>query len=227
MDAVSEAANWNIFAPPEDPMWPDKTKKLSTRLNERHYDRIMDGFSEEEQKLARKKFEGASKQLGPWVDPADYLAHRMSDLLEGLAQILLERELTTTEHCHVLEHGLPLDTWHHGFTKLARCTFTATDYITKEDILECRILMCRLACTNPGKMWDVRKSIMYTTVEATAWAGSVRAVGSLYAHSPPPAKGSLRVARSRTTFSPASQGFPKVPLLPWSSASSLCRLPLR
>jgi len=52
--------------------------------------------------------------------------------------------------------------------------------------------MCCLAHTNPGKMWDVRKSSVYATVEATAWAGCVWAVGTLYAHSSPPAKGSLR-----------------------------------
>jgi len=120
------------------------------------------------------------------VDTNDYLAHKMPDLLGGIAQILMEQELTIDEHRHILEHGLPLDTWHRGFTKLAHRTFTATDYLTKEDILDCRILMFRLAYTNPGPMWDVRKSLMYATVEATAWAGCVRAVGTLYAHSPPP-----------------------------------------
>jgi len=44
MDTVSDTADWDIFVPPEDPMWPDETKKLSTHLNEKHYDRIMDGF---------------------------------------------------------------------------------------------------------------------------------------------------------------------------------------
>jgi len=28
MDTVPEEADWDIFAPPEDPMWPDETKKL-------------------------------------------------------------------------------------------------------------------------------------------------------------------------------------------------------
>ena len=173
-------------------MWPEETKKISTRLNDKHYGRIMDGFTEEERRLAKKKFDGVSKKGEPGVDTNDYLAHKMPDLLGGIAQILIERELTIEEHRHMLDHGLPLDTWHRGFTKLARCTFTPTDYLTEEDILECRILMCRLAHTNPGKMWDVRKSSMHATVESTAWAGCVRAVGTLYANSPPPAKGSLR-----------------------------------
>ena len=115
-------------------MWPEETKKISTRLNEQHYDRIMDGFTEEEKKLARKKFEGVSKQPGPGVDTNDYLAHRMPDLLDGITQILLERELTIDEHRHILDHGLPLDTWYHGFTKLAHCTVMATDYFTEEDV---------------------------------------------------------------------------------------------
>ena len=120
----------------------------------------------------------------------------------------MERELTTTEHRHILEHGLPLDTWCRGFTKLARCTFTATDYFTEEDILECRILMCRLACTSPGRLWDVHKSLMHATLEAKAWAGCVRAVGALYTHAPPPAKGSLKDGKITTYLLPSQ---PKVP----------------
>ena len=190
-------------------MWPDETRKLSTRLNDKHYDRIMDGFTEEEKKLARKKFEGVSKKPGPGVDSNDYVAHKMPDLLDGISQILLERELTIDEHRHILEHGLPLDTWYRGFAKLARCTFTATDYLTEEDILECRILMCRLAYTNPGPIWDVHKSLMHATVEATAWAGCVRAVGTLYAHSPPPAKGSLRDSKITNYLLPSQPRTPQ------------------
>jgi len=202
MDTVSDAANWYIFVPPEYPMWPDETKKLSTRLNDMHYGRIMDGFTEEEKKLARKKFEGVSKKPGPGVDTNDYLAHRMPDLLDGISQ------LTIDEHRHILEHGLPLDTWYRGFAKLARCTFTATDYLTEEDILECRILMCRLAYTNPGPIRDIHKSLMHATVEATAWAGCVRAVGTLYAHSPPPTKGSLKDSKITNYLLPSQ---PKTP----------------
>ena len=47
MDTVSKAANWDIFVPPADPMWPEEDKKLSTRLNDKHCDRSMDGFSED------------------------------------------------------------------------------------------------------------------------------------------------------------------------------------
>jgi len=49
-------------------MWPEEVKKLSTCLNSSHYNPIMDGFLEEERKLAKRKFEGASKQGGPGVD---------------------------------------------------------------------------------------------------------------------------------------------------------------
>ena len=223
MDTVSDAANWDIFAPPDDPMWPDETKKLSTRLNDKHYDRIMDGFSEEQRKLARKKFEGVSKQVGPGADTSHYLVHQMPDLLGGIAQILMERELT------IDEHSLPLDTWYRGFTKLAHRTFTATDYFTEEDILECRILMCRLAHTNPGPIWDMRKRLMHAAVEATAWAGCVRAVGTLYAHSPPPAKGSLKDSGKITNYLlPSQQKVPQgaTPLLVKRSAVAQTPSPL-
>jgi len=58
-------------------MWPEEDKKLSTRLNNKHYDRIMDSFLEEQWKLAMRKFEGVSKLAGPGVDTNDYLAHKM------------------------------------------------------------------------------------------------------------------------------------------------------
>jgi len=90
MDTLSEAADWDIFVPPADPMWPEEDKKLSTHLNSEHCDCILDGFSEAQRKLARKKFEGVSMLPGPRVDTADYLAHQMPDLLDGIAQILLE-----------------------------------------------------------------------------------------------------------------------------------------
>jgi len=80
MDTVSEAANWDIFAPLADPMWPEEDKKLSARLNSEHYDRVMDGFSEEERKRVKQKFVGVSKQAGPRVDTTKYLAHQMPDL---------------------------------------------------------------------------------------------------------------------------------------------------
>jgi len=165
MGTVSDAADWDIFGPPADPMWPEEDKQLSTCLNANHYNRIMDGFLEEQRKLAKQKFAGASKLAGPGVDANDYLAHLMPNLLGGIAQILLERELTTKEQRYILAHGLPLDTWYRGFTKLAHGTFTATNYFTKEDILECRILMCHLAYTPLGPMWDVHKSLMHATVE--------------------------------------------------------------
>jgi len=55
--------------------------------------------------------------------------------------MLLEQELTVNEHRHMLEHGLLLDTWFHGFSKLALHTFLATYYFTDEDILELCVLM--------------------------------------------------------------------------------------
>jgi len=225
MDTVSDAADWDIFVPPEDPMWPEEDKKLSTHLNANHYNRVMDGFSEEQRMLAQKKFEGVSKQAGPRVEAADYLAHQMPDLLEGIAQILLERELTTTEHRRILEHGLPLDTWYRGFTKLARRTFTATDYFTEEDILECRILMCCLAHTNPGPFWDARKSLMHATVEATAWAGCVRVVGTLYAHSPPPTKGSLKDSKITNYLLPSQPRVPQGAIPPLVKRSVVVQTP--
>jgi len=36
MDTVSEVADWNIFDPPDDPMWPDEDTLLSTHLNDKH-----------------------------------------------------------------------------------------------------------------------------------------------------------------------------------------------
>ena len=49
---------------------------------------------------------------------------------------------------------------------------------------------------------------MHVTVEATAWAGCVNAVGTLYAHSPPPAKGSLKNSKITNYLLPSQ---PKVP----------------
>jgi len=90
MDTVSEAANWDIFVPLADPMWPEEDKKLSTRLNNKHYDCIKDGFSEEQRKLAMLKFKGAPKLARPGVGTNDYLAHKMPNLLGGISQILME-----------------------------------------------------------------------------------------------------------------------------------------
>jgi len=227
MDAVSKAADWGIFAPPEDPMWPDETKKLSPCLNEKHYDRIMDRFMEEERILAKKKFEGVSKQAGPGVDAANYLAHQMPNLSEGIAQILLERELTTTEHRHILEHGLR---WTLGTTAspslLAACllqpitlpkrTFWSVGFscaawrtqIQAKCGMFARALCTRLWKPLPGPVVLGLSDLFTPTLL-------------------PRPKAVSGIARSRTTFSPASQGFPKVPPLPWSSAPSLCRLPLR
>jgi len=162
MDAVSEEANWDIFVPPDNPMWPEEDKWLSTRLNDRHYDRIMDGLTEAQQKMSKKCFKGVSKLAGPGVNTDDYLAHKMPDLLGGIAQLLLEQEWTIDEHTHSLDHGLPLDTWFRGFAKLARGKFAPTDYLTAEDILDLRILMCRLAYTPPGPLWTVNKVLLLT-----------------------------------------------------------------
>ena len=101
-----------------------------------------------------------------------------------------------------------MDTWFRGFSKLALGLFTATDYFTKEDILDLHILMCRLACTPPGPMWDVHKSLMHATMEAKAWAGCVRVVGTLFTHSPPPAKYSPKDSMITNYLLPSQ---PKVP----------------
>jgi len=105
----------------------------------------MDGLSEEQQKLGKKRFKGISKLAGPGVNTDDYLAHKMPDLLGGIAQLLLERELTIKEHTHSLHHGLPMDTWYRGFAELAHGKFAPTDYLTSDDLLDLQILMCRLA----------------------------------------------------------------------------------
>ena len=74
-------------------------------------------------------------------------------------------------------------------------------------------------------MWDVRKSSMCATVEATAWAGCVRAVGTLHAHSPPPAKGSLRDSKITECTLPRKPRVPQGATPPLVKRSAVVQTP--
>ena len=150
----------------------------------------MEGFSEPQRQEAKKPFRGVSVKKGEPKE--DFLVTHTYVFLDGLTQLLLEHEITILEHRQVLAEGLSLDACYYGFTKLARDNFAPTDYLTAENLMELRILMCRLAYSNPGRLFEVSQSLMRSTVEARLWAGCIRSVGSLYANSPPPAKGSLK-----------------------------------